>query len=215
MKRALLSTALLLALTAPLGAMLKHIERVTPRIAQRGTTVEISIRGTHLDDPKEIIFDRPGIRAEAIGPVTKLPVTGFQHGGRIEAEIKCRLVIAPDCAPGEHRFRLRTATQLTSLATFHVTPFPVVDETQEKNGNDTPATAQSVPMNVTVRGRIDGSARGDLDVYRVTAKAGERLSAEVHCARFADVHYGDSEFDLAMRVLDANGREIAANDENP
>jgi hypothetical protein len=215
MKRALLSTALLLALTAPLGAMLKHIERVTPRIGQRGTTVEISIRGTHLDDPKEIIFDRPGIRAEGIGPVTKLPVSGFQHGGRIEQELKCRLVIAPDCVPGEHRFRLRSATQLTSLATFHVTPFPVADETQDKGGNDTPATAHSVPMNVTVRGRIDGSPRGDVDVYRLPAKAGERLSAEVDCARLADVHYGDSEFDLALRVLDANGREIAANDENP
>lgn len=215
MKRILLSTALLFALASPLGAMLKHLERVSPRIGQRGTTVEISIRGAHLDDPKEIIFDRPGIRVEGIGPVTKLPVTGLQHGARIEQELKCRLVIAPDCVPGEHRFRLRTATQLTSLATFHVTPFPVVDETQEKRGNNTPATAQSVPMNITVRGRIDGSPRGDVDVYRVPARADERLSAEVDCVRLADVHYGDSEFDLALRVLDATGREIAANDENP
>ena len=215
MKRVLLSAALLFAITAPLRAMLKHIERVTPRIAQRGTTVDVSIRGSHLDDPKEIIFDRPGIRADAIGPVTKLPVTGLVHGGRIEQEIKCRLVIEPDCVPGEHRFRLRTATQLTSLATFHVTPFPVVDETHDNNGNDTPSTAQSVPMNVTVRGSIKGSPRGDVDVYRVPAKAGERLSVEVDCVRLADAHYGDSEFDLALRVLDAKGREIAANDENP
>ena len=215
MKRFLLSAALLFALTTPIRAMLKHVERVTPRIGQRGTTVEVSIQGSHLDDPKEIIFDRPGIRAETIGPVTKLPVTGLAHGGRIEQEIKCRLVIEPDCLPGEHRFRLRTATQLTSLATFHVTPFPVVDEARGTSGNDTPATAQIVPMNVTVRGRIEGSPRGDVDVYRVPAKAGERLSVEVDCARLADVHYGDSEFDLALRVLDAKGREIAANDENP
>jgi hypothetical protein len=53
------------ALPGEAGAMLKHLERVSPRIGQRGTTVEISIQGAHLDDPREIIFDRPGIRAQA------------------------------------------------------------------------------------------------------------------------------------------------------
>lgn len=197
--------------------MLKHIERVTPRIAQRGTTVDVSIQGAHLKDPREIIFDQPGIKAVSIEPMKKLPAsTALVHGGRIEQEVKCRFEIAPDCVPGEHRFRLRTATQLTSLATFHVTPFPVVDEDEPKaNSNDTPATAQSVPLNVTVRGVVSNSSRGDVDVFRVPARAGERLSVEVDCVRLADEHYGDAQFDLALRVLDATGREIAANDENP
>ena len=216
MKHFVLILSLAFATTSPLSAMLKHIERVTPRIGQRGTTVEIVLQGAHLQDPKEIIFDQPGIRAIDIQPMTKLPsMRGLAHGGRIEQEVKCRFEIAPDCVPGEHRFRLRTATQLSSLATFHVSPLPVVDEAQEKTGNDTPATAQLVPGNVTVRGRIDSSAKGDADVYRVPAKGGERLSVEVDCVRLADVHYGDAEFDLALRVLDAAGREIASNDENP
>jgi hypothetical protein len=195
------------------GAMLKHIERVTPRVGERGTTVEVSIRGAHLDDPREILFDRPGIRAVAIGPMTPLPrTTGLAHGGRIEQEVKCRFEIAPDCVPGEHRFRLRTATQLTSLATFHVTPFPVVEERED---NHTPAAAQPVSLPVTVRGTLGGSAKEDVDLFRVPARPGERLSVEVDCVRLADVHYGDAEFDLALRVLDATGREVAANDENP
>jgi len=217
MPRSLLILVIAAALTSPLSAMLKHIERVTPRIAQLGTTVDVSIQGAHLGDPKEIIFDRPGIRVLSIEPMAKLSRTsGLMHGGRIEQEVRCRFEIAPDCPPGEHRFRLRTATQLTSLGTFHVTPFPLVDEEEAKtNSNDTIATAVSVPSNVTVRGRVGNSAKGDVDVFRVPARAGERLSVEVDCVRLADVHYGDSEFDTALRVLDATGHEIAANDENP
>jgi hypothetical protein len=107
---------------------------------------------------------------------------------------------------------VRTATQLSHLATFHVTPFATVDEEEP---NDTPATAQTVPLNVTVRGSINGNAKGDVDLYRVPAKAGERLSVEVDCVRLSDVYAGGSSTDLAVRVIDAAGREIAANDENP
>jgi hypothetical protein len=206
-------TLFTLALPLSAGAMLKHLERVTPRIGQRGTTVEITLQGAHLDDPKEILFDRPGIRAIDIQPMTPLPASrGLVHGGRIEQEVRCRFEIAPDCPPGEHRFRLRTGNQLTSLATFHVSPFVTMDE---KEGNDTITSAQDVPLNVTVRGRVDGRSQGDVDLYRVPVTAGQRLSVELDCVRLSDVHYGDSEFDLALRVLDAKGREIAANDENP
>jgi len=213
MKLPVLILGLLGILASPAEAMLKHLERVTPRVGQRGTTVEVVLQGAHLQDPQEIIFDRPGIRAVAIEPMRKLPhVTGLAHGGRIEQEVRCRFEIAPDCVPGEHRFRLRTATQLTSLATFHVTPFATVDESE---GNDTLATAQPVPRTCTVRGSVSSSGQGDVDLFRVPARAGERLSVEVDCVRLADVHYGDSEFDLALRVLDAAGREMATNDENP
>lgn len=217
MKRVFPIATLWLALTAPLGAMLKHIERVTPRIGQRGTTVEVVIQGAHLGDPREILFDRPGIRAVSIEGMTKLPrSTGLAHGGRIEEEVKCRFEIAPDCAPGEHRFRLRTATQLTSLGTFHVTPFPTMDEEEDgTNRNDTPATARPVPAVVTIRGQLGSSPKGDVDVFRVPARAGERLAVEVDCVRLADIHYGDAEFDVALRILNAAGREIAVNDENP
>ena len=217
MKRIVFAVAMAMAmvLARPLvaGAMLKHIERVTPRIGQRGTVVEVALQGAHLDDPREIIFDRPGIRVVAIEPMRKLPgVTSLAHGARIEQEVKCRFEIAPDCEPGEHRFRLRTATQLSSLATFHVTPFTVVDEQEE---NDTLATAQDVRSMATIRGVVGSSAKGDIDLYRVPVQAGRRFSVEVDCVRLADVHYGDSEFDLALRVLDTKGRELAANDENP
>ncbi|MCM2369978.1 PPC domain-containing protein [Aporhodopirellula aestuarii] len=198
------------------GAMIKAIESVSPRIAQRGTTVEVTISGVSLDDPKEIIFYQPGIRATGL-KVSETPPKRrhTMHGGRIAESVVCQFEIAADCPPGEHAFRLRTADELTCIATFHVTPFPVTDENEQgHNSNDQFETAIEVTPNVTVRGELNNGARGDVDLYKVPVKAGQRLAVEVGCARIADVHYGDSEFDTAVRVLDENGRELAANDDN-
>ncbi|MBU6303668.1 MAG: serine protease [Verrucomicrobia bacterium] len=71
-------------------------------------------------------------------------------------------------------------------------------------------------LDVTILGSINNSGRGDVDLYRVPAKAGERLSVEVDCVRLSDVYAGAAAAcDLALRVIDAAGRELAANDENP
>ena len=210
-----LSLFLLHASTAHAGAMLLHIGTTTPRVAQRGTTIEVTIQGMCLKEAKEIVFFRPGIRATGIEalPNLKYPI-GLAHGGRIEEQIRCQFEIAPDCVPGEYPFRVRTATELTSLGTFQVTPFPVLDENERGLGNDTLETAMEVTPNVTVRGKMGPSGRGDVDLYKVPAVAGQRLAVEVDSVRIADVHYGGSEYDLAVRILDEAGRELAANDDN-
>lgn len=199
------------------AAMLLHIEAVSPRVGQRGTTVEVTIQGSSLTDPREIIFYRPGIKAVGIEALPKLPhPIGLAHGGRIEDQVRCKFEISPDCPPGEYPFRMRTATEITSLGTFHVSPFPVIDENEQgQNTNDTLQTALAVTPNVTVRGRMGPSSRGDFDLYRVPAVAGQCLAVEVDSVRIADVHYGGSEYDLAVRILDEAGRELAANDDNP
>ncbi|HVX15241.1 MAG TPA: PPC domain-containing protein [Pirellulales bacterium] len=211
-----LSLALAHAAEARAGAMTKNIEAVRPRIGQRGRHVEVAIRGISLGDPREIVFYRPGIRAVNIQPAVQVPQRSYAHGGRVVEEVRCAFEIARDCPIGEHPFRLLTATELTCIATFHVSPFATIDEEEANNSysNDTPATARAVAANTTVRGQIDGGDRGDRDLYRIDATAGQRLSIEVESVRIADQHYGDSEFDLALRVLDDRGRVVAANDDN-
>ncbi len=139
--------------------MLTHIEAVLPRIGQLRTTVEVTIQGMCFKDPREVIFYRPGIKAVSIESLPKLPQPiGLAHGGRIEEQVRCKFEIAPDCVPGEHPFRIRTATEITSLGTFHVSPFPVIDENEKGiNTNDTLQTALPVTPNVTVRGRMGSS----------------------------------------------------------
>ncbi len=208
-------SVLALSISLLAGPMTKNIESVRPRIGERGTTVEVRIQGVSLKNPREIRFFRPGIRALDLRTSPTPPrKRSLMHRGRIEEEVVCRFEISPDCPPGEHAFRLLTATELTCIATFHVSPFPVVDEAEGKTRNDTRETAQHVSSNITVRGRLDGSARGDRDVYRLAVKAGQRLSVEVQSVHIADNHYGDSEFDLAARIVDADGRTLAANDDN-
>ena len=199
------------------GAMLFHVERVTPRIGQRGTTVEMTIQGMCISEAREFVFYRPGIRAVGIEPLPKLPqAIGTAHGGRIEEQIRCKFEIAPDCPLGEHPFRIRTATEITSLGTFQVTRFPVVNENEQGNNtNDTLETAMPVQPNVTVLAKLGASGRGDVDLYRVPVTAGQRLSVEVDSVRISDIHYGGSEVDLAVRILDESGHELAANDDNP
>ena len=208
---------LVAAVPAFAQGVVRHIERVTPRIGQRGTTVELTILGFSLKNPREVIFYEPGIRAVAIEELPNLPQPiGLAHGGRIEEQVKCQFEIAADCAPGTHSFRIRTDTELTGVATFHVTPFPVIDENEQKpNTNDTLATAMPTTSIVTIRGNLGNSARDDIDLYKVAAVAGQRLSVEVDSERISDVNFRASEFDVAVRILDESGRELAANDDNP
>jgi hypothetical protein len=206
-------------LAAPATALaVMHIEAVSPRIGQQGTTVEVTIQGAFLKGAREVIFYRPGIRATKITELPDLKYrVGLAHGNYIEEQISCQFEIAADCPPGEHPFRVRTAKEITTVGTFHVTPFPVIEDTDGEGGgpkNDTRETAQAVTPNVSIRGRIVNNWP-DVDIYRVPAKAGERLSVEVEAVWIADRHYADSEYDLAMRILDEEGRVLATNDDNP
>lgn len=212
----LLTVAILSQSSAALAGMLKHIEHVTPRVGQRGTTVEVTIQGMCLQNAREIRFFRPGIRAVDFESLPDLPYPeGLAHGGLIREQFRCRFEIDADCPLGEHPFRVRTDTELTSIGTFHVTRLPVILENEVQLGtNNTLATAVSVPREVTVLGTISNDARDDFDVYRVDGRAGERLSVEVECVRLCDVQYAGPEFDLAARIIAADGRVLASNDDN-
>ena len=183
----------------------RDLQWVRPRIGQRGTTVEVVLEGNSLMEPRDLVFYKPGIR---VVKLEWLPSVGSRYvgwGDHLEDKVKAVLEIAADCEPGEHPFRLRTATSLSVLCTFHVSPFPVVAEVTTPN--DSIATAQPVEPNVTVLGTAD------TDVFKVPAVPGSRLSVEVDCTRLADEHFANEpHHDLAVRVLDETGRELATND---
>ena len=194
------------------GPVQRHIERVMPRGGQRGTTVEVKIQGVELNDVREAIFYRGGIEAVEFSAAKEIPHRSLHHGARIEQEVTCKFRIAADCPVGVHAFRLRTARELTTVSTFRVTPFPVVTEAEPSRGkNDLPSQAETIPSsNVTIAGQI----QGDADCFRVTRKAGERISVEVDSVWLTEIAYGEAENDLSVQILDEQGKLLARNDDS-
>lgn len=179
------------------------VDYLLPRGGGQGATVEVEFHGASLENPKEILFYQPGITAGGFAPYPK-PGDGF----------KVKFHIAPDCPIGEHVLRVRTATALSDAVTFWVSRFQTVYEFEDKAGqNDTIAKAKPIPMNVTVEGQILPGPDMDIDMYRVEAQQGRRISVEVESVRLGTLHFG-GENDLAVRILDAAGKELGRNDDS-
>jgi len=87
-------------------------------------------------------------------------------------------------------------------------PFAVdtLPECLEKEPDNTAGNAQPVVLPVIINGRIDQP--GDEDVFRFNGNAGEPIVAEVYARRL------DSPLDSMLRITDAAGRQIAANDDH-
>ena len=176
------------------------VDYLLPRGGGVGATVEVEFHGSFLENPKELLFSRTGIQA-----------AGFTRFG---TGFKVKFQIAKDCPLGEHVLRVRTATGLSDAVTFWVSPFPTVYEFEDKAGqNDTIEKAKPVPMNSTVEGQILPGPDADVDMYRVDVKEGQRISVEVEAARLGTLHQG-GDSDLAVRILDAAGKELGRNDDS-
>ncbi len=83
---------------------------------------------------------------------------------------------------------------------------PEIFEVEGLQRNDTPQTAQPVPVPVTINGVIAGGmtalGAADRDYYRFPAKKGQRLVVEVNAQRLG------SPLDSVIEVLDAQGQPI-------
>ena len=186
------SVALLLAGgVAAASAMSPQLSHATPSGAQRGTELEVLLRGDHLADARELIWYAPGI--EVLG--LEVPTNQAQV-------VKARIKIAADCRPGEHAFRVRCASGVSDLRTFWVGPFPTVNDAAP---NSDFAKPQAIPLNVTVEGVVENEA---VHYYRVDARKGQRLSVEVEGMRL-----GRTFFDPFVAIMDAKRFVLASADD--
>jgi hypothetical protein len=190
-KRILLVAILALISVTAAPAASPSLGSITPRGVQRGTDAVLLFNGGRLTDAQEILFYYPGVA------VSKLEVV---NDGQVKATVK----VAADCRLGEHVARVRTASGLSEMRTFWIGALPIVEE---KEPNSEIATAQKVPLNVTIVGVVDNE---DVDFYAFEAKKGQRVSAEIEGMRLANTF-----FDPHIAILDSKRFELAATDDSP
>lgn len=104
--------------------------------------------------------------------------------------------------PGAQSISVTRNDRISNRVPFAVDTLP---ECREAEAHTTPAAAQKLSLPIIVNGRIQKP--GETDVFSFKGRAGETLVAEVTARRL------DSPLDAVLRVTDANGKQIALNDD--
>jgi hypothetical protein len=160
-----------------------------PRAAQRGTEADLIVQGARLSDAKELLFYCRGVTVTSLTPVDA------QH-------VKVHVQVAKDAKIGQYPIRVRTASGISELRTFYVTPYPVV---AEKEPNNDIAHAQPIQFNTTIGGVIENE---DVDTFVVEATKGQRITAEV-----VGMRLGDAMFDPYVAIVDSKRFVLAESDD--
>jgi len=179
--------AALILLTAPRFAAAQlpqtRLSAVFPPGGQVGTSFDLAITsGTDLEEISRLIFNHPGITAAPKPAANQFTIT-----------------IAADVPPGQYEVRCVGFWGISNPRYFVVGNRKEAAETEP---NNTREQATPLELETTVNGKMNGGT--DVDFYKFTAKAGQRLIGEFLGKRI------DSKIDGAVEVFDTSGRRLAA-----
>jgi hypothetical protein len=162
------------------------INSVSPQGVPRGATTELTVEGLNLAKASAVFFSEPGIQARIlrIKELPDLPDVRLGSNGGISTvdlgplpprnEVTLELDISPDADIGPVDFRLQTPLGTSPEGRFLIEPY--YGESADREPNDTPEEAVEVYTPAILVGAI--SKPGDVDYYKVTVKASERLVFE-------------------------------------
>jgi hypothetical protein len=190
------------------------ITDMQPRGGQKGKPFTLTLTGRNLVEGSAIRSTLPATFTQltpepppppnpAAGPAT-MPVEGRS----------ARFLVEPtaDTPVGVYPIRVVTGDGISNVQLFTVGAFPELSEDESRpgalpNSNDTVDDAQPLPqppftLNATLRGP-------ERDVFRVSARAGERRVIEVEARRCG------SAIDPLIEILDASRKVIARSDDAP
>lgn len=174
------------------------IVELQPRGAERGRPFTLTISGRNIEEGARIVSGLPA---------TFTPMASKMVGTRYAT-----FLVEPkgDIAVGTYPVRVQTADGISNILLFTVGTFPETQEEESQpgakpNSNDSVESAQALQQApLVVNGKLNGAER---DVYRISAKAGERRVLEVEARR------AGSAIDPVIRVLDAAGNMIARSED--
>jgi hypothetical protein len=173
--------ALLGVATAPLWAQLPaaRISHLFPPGGQSGTSFEVAVSGSHLDEPSRIYFSHAGISCTPQSEANKFAVT-----------------IASNVPPGVYEARFVGRFGLSNPRAFVVASLP---EISIPAANTSVTNAVELKPETAVNSRV---APNSVSWFRFTAKKSQRLFVE--CLAKAI----DSRMDAMLILADNTGREL-------
>jgi hypothetical protein len=168
-----------------------RLTAIDPPGGMRGSTVEVTVLGSDLDDATGIAFSHPGITAK---PVMAEP-NDFSPEPR---PVPGRMVvtIAADVPAGLYDATVICRYGVSSPRGFVVGRAP---EFRKAGPIESPEKALSIPFESTVNARTDSNTT---DYYAVECKAGQRVHAEIWARRI------DSRISPVITVFDGEGQEM-------
>jgi hypothetical protein len=189
---------LLLFATASLCLAQPVITDLQPRGAQKGRPFTLTLIGRELGE---------GARIESTLPATFTPL-GPEKNSMGGASFLVET--SGDPPVGVYPVRVITPYGISNVQLFSIGVFPEFTEDESRPGalpntNDTIESAQPLPSTpLTVNGKLRGPER---DVYRISAKAGEKRVIEVEARR------AGSAIDPVIELQDSTGKVLARSED--
>ena len=153
-----------------------------------GTTVRVKVTDSaDGDEPAELLFAHPGIRAEPAKDDSGSVIAGTFD-----------VTIESDVPPGYYDVRVRGLFGISNPRVFRVDTLPEVSENEPNND---PGTAQKISIGQIISGQ--SAAAGDVDHFQFPISAGQTVVIRTEAARI------DSVMQPILDVLNENGRRIA------
>ena len=147
------------------------VAAIVPAGLQQGTSVNITVTGTNLAGAKSVRVSGGRLTVELVPPADMKTSNATQA--------MLQLTAAADAQLGMRELRIETAGGLSNVARLMLGSYAEVTESEP---NDTPATAMKLEqLPVVVNGHLNRNE--DRDVFRFTAKAGQKLVFDLHAQR--------------------------------
>lgn len=178
-----------------------QLSSISPRAAQRGQTIEVTLVGKNIDESAKIWLSKEGIKAEIKQktPVATVRFTGSGISANIPSDPRLVLSfeIAPDAPLGNHQLRLITPNGVSNPQNILIGN---LREMKEQEPNSTNDEANMLELPVTVNGTV--SSIDDVDVFHFNLRKGARLIIDIFAQRIG------SPLDSYMVLYDPNGTEV-------
>ena len=187
----LVTMAMLFLSVTTVMAVPPSVESADPVCAQVGRNFTLTITGSRLSKPADILFYRPGVRLSKFTPVD-------------DSTLKVELVSSPDAPWGAHPFRLRTEMGASEILQFHLVLNPVI---LQKTGNSSAAKAQPLTYPCAVTGNL---GEGEVHWYAVILAKGQSLVVEAEGMRT-----GTAFLDTHLEIRDPSGKLVMQADDSP